>query len=352
MKVAIITDTHFGVRNESPIWLEAHAKMLKEFFAQIKANKIKTIWMLGDIVDSRKSVSSKLLAWIKQNWTQPIIDMKLEVHLILGNHDTFYKSTNRPNIPIEIFGHVKNFHIYEHEPVELSVDGKSVLMCPWICPENESITQQALSKTYDVVCGHFGIEGCLFQGNQVSDHGMDPQSFKQHGVVFSGHFHKKSITGNINYLGNPIACNWGESGDPHGWHFYDIANNKLDFIEFHYPLYKKVHISGQDQSMYVYEDDGSCFVKVFVAKDRNEFYLQQLISQVRALDHVLQLQIIDDRQETDVSDIEFDETELRDDLLGLMKRTVHESDYEEPEAMIALLTELYFQTKQSNILGN
>jgi DNA repair exonuclease SbcCD nuclease subunit len=351
MKVAIITDTHFGVRNESPIWMKAHSMMVQEFFQQVKDRDIHTIWMLGDIVDSRKSISSKMLSWIKTNWTQPIKDLDLEVHQILGNHDTFYRSTNLPNLPSEIFDHVNNIYIYENNPIRLKVGSKYVLMCPWICPENHQAVMEALAVPVDVVCGHFDIVGCLMHGTQVSDHGLSQELFSAHKKVFSGHYHKKSTAGHIHYLGNPVATNWSESIDPHGFHFYDVEEDHLEFAEFTYPLYNKVYVQGNDQADYTYVDNGACFIKVFVHKDRNEFYLQQLITQIRELNHVLQLQIIDDRQDASVSEVEFDEDELRTDLLGLMHRTVNESDYPDPKQMIQLLTELHNQCKQASILG-
>jgi DNA repair exonuclease SbcCD nuclease subunit len=194
------------------------------------------------------------------------------------------------------------------------------------------------------VCGHFDIQGCLMQGNQICEHGIIPGAFNNHGIVLSGHFHKKSIHNNINYLGNPIATNWGESGDPHGWHFFDGAT--LDFREFVFPLYKKVYVNHSDKIEYV--DDGSRFVKIFV-NERNDFYFQQLISQIRQLEHVLQLQIIDDKQET-VNAVEFDIEELKDDLLSLMKRTIDNSDYEQPEQMKLLISELYNKAQNSKII--
>ena len=111
-------------------------------------------------------------------------------------------------------------------------------------------------------------------------------------------------------------------------------------------MYKKVYVNHSDKIEYV--DDGSRFVKIFV-NERNDFYFQQLISQIRQLEHVLQLQIIDDKQET-VNAVEFDIEELKDDLLSLMKRTIDNSDYEQPEQMKLLISELYNKAQNSKII--
>ena len=58
MKYALITDTHFGVRNDSQILLEYQKKFYDEiFFPYLDKNDIKHIVHLGDLVDRRKSIN-------------------------------------------------------------------------------------------------------------------------------------------------------------------------------------------------------------------------------------------------------------------------------------------------------
>lgn len=346
-KVAIITDTHFGVRGESSVWLAAHEKMLKEFFDDVVDNNINTIWMLGDIVDSRKSISSKLIKWIYTNWTKPIIDNGLKVELIIGNHDTYYRSTNTPNLPFELFSGVNEINVYVDDPVEIKgPNNTSVLMVPWLSPENMTKFDLAMKKKYDVVCGHFDIVGCLMQGGQVSEHGLSPDTFKKHGRVFSGHYHKKSTYNNIEYLGNPVATNWGESVDPHGWHFWD--GKDLTFRQFEYKLYDRIHVNHENKIEY--EWNGAKFIKIYVKK-RNEFFLNQLINSIRDNNEVLQLQIVDESDEAIADNISFDVEELKDDLLTLMLRTVDESQYEDPSSMKLLLSELHQSIQTSKLIA-
>ena len=51
MKIALITDTHFGGRGDSPVFSEYIGRFYKEvFFPYLKDNKINNIIHLGDIV--------------------------------------------------------------------------------------------------------------------------------------------------------------------------------------------------------------------------------------------------------------------------------------------------------------
>jgi len=54
-KIAVLNDTHFGVRNASDIFIDYHRKFFRDFFfPYMKSNSITHILHLGDLYDSRK----------------------------------------------------------------------------------------------------------------------------------------------------------------------------------------------------------------------------------------------------------------------------------------------------------
>ena len=65
MKIAILNDTHNGIRNSSEIFLDNAEDFYKNiFFPECKKRGIKQILHLGDYYDHRKFVNFKAL---KQN---------------------------------------------------------------------------------------------------------------------------------------------------------------------------------------------------------------------------------------------------------------------------------------------
>ena len=55
MRLAIINDSHFGVRNDSPLFLEYSLKFFESiFFPYLEANGINTVIHMGDLLDRRK----------------------------------------------------------------------------------------------------------------------------------------------------------------------------------------------------------------------------------------------------------------------------------------------------------
>ena len=95
MKIALITDTHFGARNDSLPFNDYFYKFWEEiFFPLIDKKKIDTIIHLGDTMDRRKFVSYKIANDFRTRFLRPILDRDIHFHILIGNHDTFYKNTN------------------------------------------------------------------------------------------------------------------------------------------------------------------------------------------------------------------------------------------------------------------
>ena len=66
MKIAIITDTHYGARKGSKHLHEYFEKFYNDiFFPELEKNNVDTIIHMGDIFDSRKAIDLQSLEWSK-----------------------------------------------------------------------------------------------------------------------------------------------------------------------------------------------------------------------------------------------------------------------------------------------
>jgi len=98
MKVAIITDQHFGARKNSKLFHDYFLKFYNEvFFPRLEAEGITTVVDMGDTFDSRKGIDFSALSWAKNNYYDRLRDMGVTVHTIVGNHTAYYKNTNEVN---------------------------------------------------------------------------------------------------------------------------------------------------------------------------------------------------------------------------------------------------------------
>ena len=143
MKIALITDTHFGVRSDSPAFAKYQYKFYDDiFFPYLEKNNIKNLIHLGDTVDRRKFINFRTLNDFRNKFLLRLWDFKIDSHFIVGNHDTYYKNTNEINAAHELFTTFDGKHepyIY-HKPKVVEFDGFRILMVPWICPENAEET--------------------------------------------------------------------------------------------------------------------------------------------------------------------------------------------------------------------
>jgi len=289
MKIALITDTHFGARNDSIVFQNYFDKFYDNvFFPYLEENNIKTCIHLGDIVDRRKYINFRTLNYFRKNFVEKLWNMGVDTHIIIGNHDVFYKNTNEINSMVELFSTsdgMKEPWIYE-KPREVQFDNTNILMMPWINTTNYNICIDAMKKSSSqIMMGHFEISGFEMQRGLWCDGGMDSKIFDKFDMVMSGHFHHKSTNGNINYLGNPYELFWSDYNDPRGFHIFDTNTRDLKFIQNPYKMFYKIYYDDSDKS---YEDiknndysqyNGS-FVKIIVTEKNNPYWFDVMLDEL------------------------------------------------------------------------
>lgn len=247
MKVAIITDTHWGARSDASIFLDYQKQMLdNQFFPYLEANQITTVLHLGDLVDRRKYINFNTSSRMKSDFLDRLVGYN--VHIIVGNHDVFYKNTNQVNAFTQLLGEYK-FNCY-YQATEVNLAGFNLLFVPWINDDNRLHTFETIAKTTSQLCfGHFELNGYEMNTGNVCHDGLDPNLLQKFDLVFSGHFHKKSAGNNVHYLGSPWEMTWGESNDPHGFHILDLNTRTIEFVENQYKLFNRM----------IYNDDQKTF---------------------------------------------------------------------------------------------
>jgi hypothetical protein len=241
MKIALITDQHFGVRNDNRNLLTNQIKFYNDiFFPELKSRNITQIIDLGDSFDKRKNINIHTLQLAKDNFFDKIKEYGMKMDTIVGNHTAYYRNTNYPNTMGEVFKDEEHITVYA-EPTEVEYDGLKILYLPWINNQNEEKSINLIDTTdAPVIMGHLEIIGCYMQRGMLSSHGLPMVTFSKFDHVFSGHFHTRSVTGNIHYLGCPYEMNWQDYKDPKGFHIYDTDTRTLEFIENPYNSFFKI----------------------------------------------------------------------------------------------------------------
>ena len=263
MKILLITDQHFGVRNDNEHFINHY----KKFYGQvvipfIKASGIKEIISLGDTFDRRRYINFHSLDEAKEMWFDQLIKLGCNHTMLIGNHDIYYKNTLKVNAPHEILGEYK-FDVID-KPTTKSYDGTDILMLPWICDDNKSEVFEAVQRSKAPVCmGHLELNGFEAHPGHIMESGMDGTFFNKFKRVFSGHYHQKSTKGNISYLGNPYQLYWNDYGCKRGFHVFDTSTLKTTFYRNPFDIFYKLYYNN-GVSIPESEDLKGSFVKLIV----------------------------------------------------------------------------------------
>ena len=193
-KVAILTDSHFGWSNDSPVF-EGYFKRFYDdiFFPTLKEHGIKELIHLGDVWDRRKYLNINTASTWRDTFFQNLTGIR--THILLGNHDVYYRDTNRVNSVWELCRQYDNLWIYDEPEDEVVIGGRKMLFIPWLNPSNMDVGLGLIKKSKcDVLMGHLEIAGFHYDRHTLCEHGLDRSIFKKFKKVFSGHFHMQSTT--------------------------------------------------------------------------------------------------------------------------------------------------------------
>lgn len=311
MKLAIITDQHFGVRNDSQHFLDFYEKFYSGiFFPTLVDRKITDLLILGDTFDRRKFVNFFTLQQAKKMFFDRLQQMNIKVHMLIGNHDTFYKNTNDVNSPELLLEDYDNITKIS-KPQDIEIDGTQICMMPWICTDNFEVSMEHLEATKAKICmGHLGIEGFQMYKGAPAEEGMQPGLFKKFDMVFSGHFHHKSTRNNIYYLGNPYQLTWQDYGDVRGFHIWDTDDYSLEFIENTFTIFHKVVYDDKNEtaaqiSTKKLDQYKNTYVKVLVVNKTNPYVFDLFLNNlenVNPIDVITVEDIVETSEEDDVVD--------------------------------------------------
>ena len=278
-KVAIITDTHYGMRKGSQIFHDYFEDFYERtFFPTLESHGIDTVLHLGDVFDVRKGIDYWSLDWAKRVVFQPLLDRQIDTHIIVGNHDIFYRQSLKLNAPGLNLQEFSNITTYDR-PQTATIKGTDIFMVPWVCEDNadEFVAERDSSKA-KIAMGHLELAGFYANSTYQVQHGMDMGVFSQFDTVFSGHFHKKNSSGNVTYLGNPYQMYWNDEGDTRGFHIFDLDTGELEFIANPNTMFHKIYY--KEGKLFNPTKYKNSYIKLIVEGKSTPATLQQFIDKL------------------------------------------------------------------------
>jgi 3',5'-cyclic AMP phosphodiesterase CpdA len=285
MKIAVLNDTHCGIRNSSEIFLNNSADFYENiFFPECEKHGIEQIIHLGDYYDHRKFVNFKALNHNRKHFLNEIRARGMKMDIIPGNHDTYYKNTNDLNSLKECLGHYMNeIHIIM-EPRVMEYGSLKIALLPWICQDNYEQSMKFIQECKaDWLGGHLELGGFELMRGVENHHGMNHKLFEKFELVLTGHFHVSSRKDNVWYLGSQMEFFWSDAHDPKYFHIIDTETREIEKVHNPYTLFEKIVYNDEkiDYNNYDVTNLDNKFVKVVVVNKSDTFLFDRFIDRIQ-----------------------------------------------------------------------
>lgn len=358
MKIAILTDLHFGAKQDSTVFMKNQQRFFSnEFFPYINdpVNAIEGIACLGDTFDRRKQTNHLSLAFAKAVFFDPLHKSKIPSVFLVGNHDSFYRNTTRINALNLMVNDYPRLHVVS-KPETFSGFGNDILMMPWICDENQDESLRLLATSNArMVFGHFELNGFkMYKGSPDMINGMDPHVLNRFPMALSGHYHHASQKDNIRYLGTPYEITWQDYGDSKGFYVLDTQSLEIEKIKnpehmFRVIVYDDTIENFTTQPEEIAKDQ---YVKVVVQNKSNPVAFEEYIRCIEKSSPA-DLQVADKQDNVELEDADNQEVvdveNMEDYLVGLVPQYAAKSTNDDVLSIAQKrLIEWYHASRQAN----
>lgn len=339
--VGIITDSHYGCRKSSRHFHSYFEKFYKDiFFPELDKRNIKILFHLGDCFDVRKGIDYWALMWSKRVFFDPLVERGIQLHMLVGNHDAYHKNTLSINSLESNLSEYSNITYYD-SPQTIVVKNKQIFMVPWICEDNADQFIEENEKSKAKLCfGHLELVGFYANQNYQCTTGIDSNLFSKYEQVFSGHFHKKSVSHNVTYLGNPYQLYWNDEGDTRGFHIFDMSSSRLEFCANPYAMFYKLDY--EEGQKIKFEDYSGAYVKVIANGKTDPKKLHQFVQKLNDA-NVYDVKVIENYADVVIGDIEI----RAEDTLKTCENYIDAmGDEVNKENLITILKNLYLEASR------
>jgi DNA repair exonuclease SbcCD nuclease subunit len=340
MKIGIYTDSHYGAKKGSKHLHDYFELFYKNvFFPALEEHGVETVIHMGDAFDSRKSIDYQSLEWAKRVVFDPL--KKYDVHMIVGNHDCYYKSTNDVNSPTLLLKDYPNIKTYS-SPTNTKVGGIDMTFIPWICSENYDETLKVVKKSKaKIAMGHLELKGFRVNKHLVmEEHGLEANLFSNFTKVFSGHYHTRSDNGTVFYLGNPYEMYWTDVNDTRGFHIFDTETLEHTPINNPYKLFYNIYYEDTPHQTFDASEYSNKIVKVIVRKKSKQKDFEKFIDKLYKIG-IQDLKIVENFEIQENENFVIDEEE---NTISILNRYIDESELNYNKSIIkGILQDLYKQ---------
>lgn len=244
--IIMLSDIHFGVRNNSIEWSENISDYFYNFFIPFiekNSNENTSIIIIGDVFDSRQSIDIRILS-MSLDIIKSILNTNknIRIYIVEGNHDS-YKKRENDITSLSIFKSIDRVFVIQEPTLEELNDGTKLLFLPW---QGDMKQQNDVINNIDAnfIFMHNDITSAYYDNGRPIINGVNISTIKNK-KIYSGHIHRRYDGKKYTYIGTPYQLRRSDIGNEKG--IYSLIKNKNKwqekFILNNYsPKFLKIHI--------------------------------------------------------------------------------------------------------------
>ena len=215
--VFLITDTHFGVKQNSITWLNSQInfienQLIPNILKEKENNpkyKFKLVHM-GDVFDSRSTISTMVAAKVVEIYKK--LGEIIPVHIIAGNHDFYSPNSDEIDTLNLLLGNINGVSLWTKNYELIDND----LYVPWYKWGDKDIQEMIDNGSVHRIFTHADIVTERIPYNNTG------------GIkIFSGHLHIPYIKNNIYNIGSCYPLNFADANHDRG--YYILRNDNIEF---------------------------------------------------------------------------------------------------------------------------
>ena len=351
MRICLLGDTHFGIRNDSKAFHAYYEKFYSEvFFPELEHRGVRTIIQLGDLFDRRKYINFLSLAESRRYFFDECAKRGITIHALIGNHDIFWRESLAINSPSLVLKDYDNVVLWQ-EPGTLEVDGVKIDMIPWICKDNEERIYEFVKNTSSPLCvGHFELHGFNLSKGVPSHDGIDFGFLKEYNKVYTGHYHTFSEHDNIMYLGTPYELFWSDYKDQKYFGILDTDSMKLELVDnpmrmFYKIVYDDSKLTMQELKAMNFNRYANTYVKIVVVNKQDPYMFDKLLEELYKVTPI-DVTIVEDFTEQALEDTDEEIVNQAEDTMTILYKYVDSQNLDETKdvnRVKSLMRELYIE---------
>lgn len=242
--LVMISDIHFGVRNNSLEWIENIKNYFYNFFIPYLkklSNKKVSLIINGDVFDNRQSLDINVLTTVLEIFNSILeINKEMVIYIVAGNHDSYRKKENDIT-SLAIFEQFDRIEVIQKPTYITMFNGTKLLFVPW-SGDMEQQNEAVNNNDADFIFMHNDIKSGYYDNNRPILNGVSVTTINNK-KIYSGHIHKRYDSDKFTYIGSPYHIRRSDIGNTKGIYslIYNKDNNKWEEV-FTYNDYSPIFI--------------------------------------------------------------------------------------------------------------